>query len=435
MEFSKFGKKFTQNSGILQLMDDLGNALKSEQPINMLGGGNPARIDAVNQTYWQVFQSLAHGDVGSSAIESIGNYSTPQGDSKFIEALVSFFNRHYDWGITADNIALTNGSQNAFFYLFNLFGGKFDDGHDKSILLPLAPEYVGYADAHIDGKHFVAVNPLIDEVEHEGETGFFKYRVDFDTLENLAELQDGKIGAICCSRPTNPTGNVLTDDEMARLDALAQRYGIPLIIDNAYGMPFPNIIYSKATLTWHDNIILCFSLSKVGLPGVRTGIVLANPQVVKAISSLNAIVNLAPTRFGGAIATPLVQDDRLKDLSDNYIRPFYQGQARLAVRLLKAELGDLPAPYQNAMKIHQPEGAIFLWVWLKDLPITTVELYQRLKEKGTLVIPSEHFFVGVDTERYPHAHECIRLSIAQDDDTLKKGIATIGEVVRAVYGV
>ena len=439
MQFSKFGEKFTKNSGILQLMDDLGNALNSEQPINMLGGGNPARIDKVNQTYWSVFKTLAEGDMGSMAIENIGNYSTPQGDAKFIAALVDFFNRHYDWGLTTDNIALTNGSQNAFFYLFNLFGGQFDDqaqgSLDKKILLPLAPEYVGYADAHVDGQHFIAVPPSIEFVQHQGEDGFFKYRVDFDTLENLAELHSGEIGAICCSRPTNPTGNVLTDDEMARLEAIAKRFDIPLIIDNAYGMPFPNIIYSQATLNWNEQIILCFSLSKIGLPGVRTGIVVANPQVVKAISSLNAIVNLAPTRFGAAIATPLLQDDRLKDLSDNHIRPFYQGQAKLAVQLLKQELGDLPSPYNNAMKIHKPEGAIFLWVWFKDLPITTVELYERLKAKGTLIIPSEHFFVGVDTENFKHAHECIRLSIAQDDETLKKGIATIGEVVREVYKV
>ena len=437
MQFSKFGEKFIKNSGILQLMDDLGNALNSEQPINMLGGGNPARIDTVNQTYWSVFKSLAEGDMGSMAIENIGNYSTPQGDAKFIAALVDFFNRHYDWGLTTDNIALTNGSQNAFFYLFNLFGGQFDDqaqgSLDKKILLPLAPEYVGYADAHVDGQHFIAVPPSIEFVQHQGEDGFFKYRVDFDTLENLAELHNGEIGAICCSRPTNPTGNVLTDDEMARLEAIAKRFDIPLIIDNAYGMPFPNIIYSQATLNWNEQIILCFSLSKIGLPGVRTGIVVANPQVVKAISSLNAIVNLAPTRFGAAIATPLLQDDRLKDLSDNHIRPFYQGQAKLAVQLLKQELGDLPSPYNNVMKIHKPEGAIFLWVWFKDLPITTVELYARLKAKGTLIIPSEHFFVGVDTDNFKHAHECIRLSIAQDDETLKKGIATIGEVVRAVY--
>ena len=85
------------------------------------------------------------------------------------------------------------------------------------------------------------------------------------------------------------------------------------------------------------------------------------------------------------------------------------------------------------MKIHKPEGAIFLWVWFDDLPISTTELYQILKDQGTLIIPSEHFFVGVDTDNYPHAHQCIRLSIAQNDETLQKGIATIGRVVRELY--
>ncbi|WP_107928651.1 valine--pyruvate transaminase [Neisseria animaloris] len=427
MQFSAFGQQFTRNSGILQLMDDLGKALNSDRPVNMLGGGNPARIEAVNQTYREILQTLVDND---AAVESAGNYSTPQGDAKFIDALVGFFNREYGWGISADNIVLTNGSQNAFFYLFNLFGGRFNDNGgetDKTILLPLAPEYIGYADAHVDGKHFTAVPPRIEAVEHEGESGFFKYRVDFDALENLPELKAGKIGAICCSRPTNPTGNVLTDNEMARLDALAQAHGIPLIIDNAYGMPFPNIIYSKATLTWHDNIILCFSLSKIGLPGVRTGIIVAHPEVVKAVSALNAIVNLAPTRFGAAIATPLIQDGRLKNLSDTVVQPFYRKQAALAVSLLKKELDGYP------MKIHKPEGAIFLWIWFEGLPVSSHELYERLKAAGTLIIPSELFFVGMDTENYRHAHECIRMSIAQDEETLRKGIAAIGAAVRNLY--
>ena len=55
MKFSKFGQKFTQPTGISQLMDDLGDALKSDQPINMLGGGNPAKIDAVNELLaWRI---------------------------------------------------------------------------------------------------------------------------------------------------------------------------------------------------------------------------------------------------------------------------------------------------------------------------------------------------------------------------------------------
>ncbi len=433
MHFSNFGKKFTKNSGILQLMDDLGDALNSDKPVNMLGGGNPARIDVINQEFLDIYQSLAEGGLGSTAIESMSNYANPQGDIKFIEVLVDFFNRHYHWNLTTENIALTNGSQNAFFYLFNLFGGKFssDDGKEitKSILLPLTPEYIGYADAHIDGKHFIAVKPIIEDASYEGDTGFFKYRVDFASLEKLLAEKHDSIGAMCCSRPTNPTGNVLTDEEMAKLDTLAQKYQIPLIIDNAYGMPFPNIIYTQANLTWHDNIILCFSLSKVGLPSVRTGIIVASPQVVKAISCLNAIVNLAPTRFGGTIASPLLRDDRIKTLSDKHIRPFYQKQANLAVSLLKQQFINYP------VRIHKPEGAIFLWVWFENLPISTAELYQRLKQKGTLIIPSEHFFVGIDTSEFRHAHECIRLSIAQDDETLIKGIAMIGEVVKEAYSL
>ena len=431
MKFSKFGQKFTQPTGISQLMDDLGDALKSDQPINMLGGGNPARIDAVNEVFLETYRALGADDERNAALTSIGNYSNPQGDAAFIDALVGFFNRHYDWNLTADNIALTNGSQNAFFYLFNLFGGAFNEANnqsvDKSILLPLAPEYIGYSDVHVEGQHFVAVLPHIDEVTHEGEDGFFKYRVDFEALENLPALIEGRIGAICCSRPTNPTGNVLTDEEMSRLSDIAKRYEVPLIIDNAYGMPFPNIIYSDAHLTWDDNTILCFSLSKIGLPGARTGIIVADPDVIKAVSALNAVVNLSPTRFGGAIATPLLQDDRIKQLSDNEIKPFYQQQATTAVRLLKEAMGDYP------LMIHKPEGAIFLWLWFKDLPITTVELYEMLKKKGTLIVPSQYFFPGVDVDNYPHAHECIRMSIAADEQTLIDGIKVIGEVIRELY--
>ncbi|MGO2225550.1 MAG: valine--pyruvate transaminase [Psychrobacter celer] len=436
MKFSKFGQKFTQPTGISQLMDDLGDALKSDKPVNMLGGGNPARIEAVNDLFLETYQALGNDgsfreDINSTATTSMANYSNPQGDAAFIEALVGFFNRHYDWNLTADKIALTNGSQNAFFYLFNLFGGAFSDEKsksvDKSILLPLTPEYIGYSDVHIEGQHFTAVLPHIDEVTHDGEAGFFKYRVDFDALENLPALKEGRIGAICCSRPTNPTGNVLTDEEMARLAEIAKRYDVPLIIDNAYGMPFPNIIYSDVTLNWDDNTILCFSLSKIGLPGVRTGIIVAAPEVIAAVSAMNAVVNLSPTRFGASIATPLVKNDAIKDLSDNEIKPFYQQQAKKAIALLKQELGDYP------LMIHKPEGAIFFWLWFKDLPITTLELYDILKEKGTLIVPSQYFFPGVDVSDYQHAHECIRMSIAADEDTLAKGIAVIGEVVRKLY--
>ncbi|UOP04889.1 valine--pyruvate transaminase [Conchiformibius kuhniae] len=431
MQFSDFGQHFTRESAILQLMDDLGKAL-AQEGVNMLGGGNPARIPAVNALFAEVLRDIANGDDCAAAVENIGNYSEPQGDRAFLNTVAAFLRRHYGWSVSAENLALTNGSQNAFFYLFNLFGGAFTDNQgntvQKSVLLPLAPEYVGYADVQVGGSRFVSVPPQIENVQYGGRDGFFKYRIDFDALEKLPQWAAGEIGAVCCSRPTNPSGNVLTDAEMARLDALARRHGVPLIIDNAYGMPFPNIIHRDAELVWHDNIILCFSLSKVGLPGVRCGIVLARPEVIRAITALNAVVNLAPTRFGAAVAAPLLQDDRLKTLADNVIRPFYRRQADLAVSLLQKEMADLP------VRIHLPEGAIFLWLWFEGLPAGSDELYRRLKARGTLVIPSEPFFVGIDTAQFCHARECVRISIAQDQAVLARGIAAIAAEARALYG-
>ncbi|MPV85710.1 valine--pyruvate transaminase [Ostreibacterium oceani] len=418
MILSKFGEKMTQKSGILQLMDDMGDAMKSDQPINMLGGGNPAMIPAAMDIFAETF-AAAQADMG----RYIGRYASPQGDAQFIDALVSYLNRHYHWGISEKNIVLTNGSQNAFFYLFNLFSGEYADGSEKKILLPLAPEYIGYSDVHTRGQHFVSQKAKIETTAFEGQTGFFKYRVDFSHLH-----LDDRIGAMCCSRPTNPTGNVLTDAEMHQLSALAASQAIPFIVDDAYGMPFPNIVFSDATLTWNPNQILCLSLSKVGLPGVRTGIVIADEPVIQAMSALNAIVSLSPNNFGASLATQLLQNDTMKHLSDEIIRPFYLDKVRYAIALLKKELDGYP------LRIHQPEGAIFLWLWFEGLPITTAMLYQQLKSAGTLIIPGEYFFPGIaDLPNYRHAHECIRMSYAQDEAVLEKGIAEIGRQVRQLY--
>ena len=55
MHLSKFGEKFTKDAGILELMDDLGNALSVNKDILMLGGGNPGRIPEVQKIFKIVF--------------------------------------------------------------------------------------------------------------------------------------------------------------------------------------------------------------------------------------------------------------------------------------------------------------------------------------------------------------------------------------------
>lgn len=413
MQFSKFGEKFNQYSGITQLMDDLNDGLRTPGAI-MLGGGNPAAIPAMLDYFHQASEEmLASGEL----VAALTNYDGPQGKDVFVKALAQLFRETYGWDISEKNISLTNGSQSGFFYLFNLFAGQQPDGSHKKVLLPIAPEYIGYGDAGIDEDIFVSYHPEIELLDN----GLFKYHVDFEKL-----TVDDSVAAICASRPTNPTGNVLTDEEVRKLDKLARENNIPLIIDNAYGLPFPNIIFEDVEPFWNENTILCMSLSKLGLPGVPCGIVIASEEITQALTNMNGIISLAPGSVGPALANHIIAKGDLLKLSSEVIKPFYKQKSQRAVELLQQAITD------KRFRIHKPEGAIFLWLWFDELPITTMELYQRLKARGVLIVPGEYFFIGQKDE-WDHAHQCLRMNYVQDDEMMQKGIAIIAEEVEKAY--
>ncbi|MEZ9349336.1 valine--pyruvate transaminase [Vibrio splendidus] len=413
MQFSKFGEKFNRYSGITRLMDDLNDGLRTPGAI-MLGGGNPAAIPAMLDYFNQASADmLASGEL----IAALTNYDGPQGKDSFIKSLAAMLKETYGWDISEKNISLTNGSQSGFFYLFNLLAGQQPDGSHKKILLPIAPEYIGYGDAGIDDDIFISYHPEIELLENRQ----FKYHVDFEQLK-----VDDSVAAICASRPTNPTGNVLTDEEVRKLDKLARENNIPLLIDNAYGLPFPNIIFEDVEPFWNENTILCMSLSKLGLPGVRCGIVIASEEVTQALTNMNGIISLAPNSVGPAIANHMIEKGDLLRLSSEVIKPFYKDKSLRAVELLQEAIDD------PRFRIHKPEGAIFLWLWFDELPITTMELYDRLKARGVLIVPGEYFFIGQEDE-WDHAHQCLRMNYVQDDEAMQKGISIIAEEVKKAY--
>ncbi|ELE2167662.1 valine--pyruvate transaminase [Vibrio fluvialis] len=413
MQFSTFGEKFNRYSGITQLMDDLNDGLRTPGAI-MLGGGNPAAIPEMLDYFKLTSEEmLADG----SLIAAMTNYDGPQGKDVLVKALAKLLRDTYGWDISEKNISLTNGSQSGFFYLFNLLAGRQPNGSFKKILLPLAPEYIGYGDAGIDEDIFVSYHPEIELLDN----GLFKYHVDFEQLK-----VDESVAAICASRPTNPTGNVLTEEEVHKLDKLARDNNIPLIIDNAYGVPFPNIIFEDVEPFWNDNTILCMSLSKLGLPGVRCGIVIASEAITQALTNMNGIISLAPGSVGPALAHRIIEKGDLLRLSQEVIKPFYRQKSQRAVELLKQAIDD------PRFRIHKPEGAIFLWLWFDELPITTMELYRRLKARGVLIVPGEYFFIG-QKEDWAHAHQCLRMNYVQSDDAMQQGIAIIAEEVQKAY--
>lgn len=419
MEFSKFGQKFGANSGITSLMDDLGEALGGESDMIMMGGGNPAHIPEVQDAFKLRLQSILNTQNDFASL--VGTYDPPQGNLSFIRELKDLLNAEFSWGLSTENIALTNGSQSAFFMLFNLLAGEHSEGIFKKIQLPLTPEYIGYSDSGLTDNFFHANKPAIEIIDNES----FKYHVDFDAL-SIAD----NCAAICVSRPTNPTGNVLTDNEILKLDTLAKKNHVPLIIDGAYGTPFPGLIFSDATPFWNENVVLCLSLSKFGLPAARTGIVIARPEIIKAISSMNAIMNLATGSFGSLMAVNLLKSREIISLSQTVVKPYYEDKAMRARDFLLQKLKGLP------VKLHKVEGAMFLWLWLKDCPVDNETLYQRLKIKGVLIVSGHHFFPGLnptEANAWQHTKECLRITYSQHENLVMSGLEIIAEEVHFAY--
>ena len=412
MQFSRFCDRFADRTGIVQLMDDLGNAMGTDSDVLMLGGGNPGHIPEVQQYIHESMQGILENPAEFSHV--IGDYGSPQGDISFIHVLAEFLRRELNWNIGSENIVLTAGSQAGFFYLFNMLGGEFADGQFKRILLPLTPEYIGYADVGLVDNLFISYRPEIEILDDH----LFKYHVNFHDLQITPD-----IGAICVSRPTNPTGNVLTNAELVHLQEIADKHHIPLIIDNAYGLPFPNIVFTEATPLWTENTIICMSLSKLGLPGTRTGIIIGPEELIKAITNINAVLNLALGNFGPALVRDMISSGEISKVCDSLIRPYYQAKSEQTMRWIQREMADLD------YYVHKPEGAIFLWLWFPEMKISSEELYQRLKSKGVLIISGHHFFPGL-VDDWEHRHQCIRLTYSMHPAQVEEAIGIIADEVR-----
>ncbi len=417
-DFSILGHKLASRCGILELMDDLGQAMTTDPTMRMLGGGNPAHIPAV-QAIWRERMAAMLAD-GGAYDRMLANYDAPRGNPHFLNALAEFLQAECGWAVKPENLAVTPGGQTALFMLFNLLGGPSPSGQMKRILLPLVPEYIGYENQGTSADFFIACRPIIERLPGN----VFKYHVDFEAVAQA--LKQG-VAALCISRPTNPSGNVLSDAEVQRLSDMANEHGVPFIIDGAYGLPFPGAIFSNAQPLWNENIVLTLSLSKLGLPGTRTGIVVATPEIAAAIAAMTAVIGLANTNIGQQLALPLLQNRSLGALSREVIRPFYEQRSQLAQTVLHEAFGRAHVPYA----VHRSEGAFFLWLWLPGLPIATRELYRRLKARKVLVVPGEYFFYGLGEggEAWEHQRQCLRLTFSQAPEIVREGIEIIADEV------
>ncbi|MBW4560800.1 MAG: valine--pyruvate transaminase [Mojavia pulchra JT2-VF2] len=415
---TKFGAQMSNLTGVRAIMKDIVETLQSGagQELINLSAGNPLILPAVERLWRDcTAELLASSEYG----EVVCRYGSSQGYAPFIEAIANDFNRRYGLNLTERNILVTPGSQTLYFYAVNAFGGYTNTGELKQIVLPLSPDYTGYGGICLVPEALTAYKPAldIDTANHR-----FKYRPDFSQL-SITE----NTGCVLFSRPCNPTGNVLTDEEVRKIAALAAPYDVPVLIDSAYAPPFPALNFTDMSLIFGENILHCTSLSKAGLPGERIGIAIGNERMIQVLESFQTNASLHSSRYGQAIAARAINSGALAEIAEQVIRPFYQNKFSVLENTLDASMPkDLP------WFLHRGEGAIFAWLWLEDLPITDWEFYQELKQVGVIVVPGSTFFPGLKDE-WQHKHQCLRISLTGSDEELVTGMRRLAKVAEQVY--
>jgi valine--pyruvate aminotransferase len=417
-DLTQFGEQMSQLTGVRAIMKDISETLRasSDRDLINMSAGNPVILPEVEQLWRDCTADLLSS---SEYGEVVCRYGESQGYQPFIDVIKADFNKRYGLNLSDRNILITPGSQCLYFFAANTLGGYSSSGQLKQIVLPLSPDYTGYGGVSLVPESLVAYKPTLDL---DATAHRFKYRPDFSQLEI-----NENAGCVIFSRPCNPTGNVLTEDEVKKIAAMAAPYDVPVFVDSAYAPPYPALNFTDMTPIFGGNIIHCMSLSKAGLPGERIGIAIGDERTIQILQSFQTNLCIHSSRYGQAIAARAIASGALAEIAETVIRPYYQQKFTvLETTLDRAMPKDLP------WFLHRGEGAIFAWMWFQDLPMTDWELYQELKKVGVIAVPGSSFFPGL-REDWKHKHECIRLSLTASDEAIEMGMERLAKVVEEVF--
>ncbi len=418
LALTQVGAQMSQLTGVRAIMKDIIATLQASQGQSFinLSAGNPVILPEIEQLWRDctlaLLNSAEYGDV-------VCRYGVSQGYEPLIEAVITDFAQRYGVTLSTNQVLITPGSQALYYLAANAFGGYTQSGQLKEVLLPLSPDYTGYGGICLVPEALRACQPHLelDEAAHR-----FKYRPDFTQLQ-----VDHATGCLIFSRPCNPTGNVLSEAEVHQIADLAAPFDVPVLVDAAYGPPYPALNYTPLTPLFGGNLVHCMSLSKAGLPGERIGIAIGDETVIQVLEAFQTNVCIHSGRYGQAIAARAIRSGALATLSEQVIRPHYQAKLQLLETTLTQHLpDDLP------WFLHRGEGAIFAWLWLRDLPMTDWDLYQRLKQVGVIVVPGQSFFPGLRAD-WPHTRQCLRISLTASEAEIEAGMQRLAAIVTDVY--
>ena len=404
--------RLCKDSSIIRIAEDikLTQSFHKDKIWTNLGVGSPYITTEIHNFWNEVVQSLDH-ELLTRNLEKYGEFG---GTLSLKKIICTVFNAELGWEIEPENVLITNGSQNLFYMLSCIFTAKNGPYDNKKILIPMVPEYPGYGALTIDPNSIDAIlglENILDEYT-------FQYQIDIDMINSITT----DYSSVLLSQPKNPSGGVLSEQELVFLQKFSQKRNIPLIIDSAYGNPFPSLCYEPISLPLTENMLYSFSLSKCGIPASRVGIAIGEKYLIKALLNFQCNSSIQPAIYGQMLAEKALNGMRLLSFCQEHLKPLYWAKYMIAMSCLKLFFEDVQ------WQVHKYEGGMFLWLRFLHKDLFDSDIYDEAKKEQLIVIPGSIFFFGVSDE-IKKTQACIRISLAVEDDELQRGFQILSRVV------
>ncbi len=253
---------------------------------------------------------------------------------------------------------------------------------------------------------FIGVKPVKVPLSEKN-----KFRMDPDDIRS--RITD-KTRLILMNSPQNPTGAVMTKDEVEEVANIAREHDVYLLTDEIYGKMTYDEEHHSPTLSDHckERVIMLNGWSKAySMTGWRLGYAIGPPVVIEKMGLISqTLVSCVP---------PFIQRAGIAALTgDQSVITTMMGEFRKRRDLIVGGLNSLPG-----VTCIKPEGAFYAFPNISGTGLTCVEFSDlMLEEAGVAACPGMYFGdCGKGFVRFSYASSLLQI---------EQAIEKMGEVLR-----
>ncbi len=327
--------------------------------------------------------------------EHFTKYTAVAGIPEVREAISTYYKRNYAISPKPENFILSNGGKQCLYMLLLCL---LNEGED--VLIP-TPYWTSYPDM----VSLVGANPVFAETTVENG-----YRINIEILEKSLTP---KTKLLILNSPSNPSGVTYSQKEIDEIITWAIKKNIFVIADEVYDqLVYDEKYQSSASKLWEQNpdkIAIVNALSKsFAMTGWRLGYILGHESLIKELTKIQGQMTSNVSSIGqkAAIAALTASYDCIYTMKEAFKR--------------RRDFAYQEISSWNNVTCPKPEGAFYLF---PDVSKLFCEKYKNATELCTFLL--ENANVAIMPGDAFGSPNCVRISYAVSDETLKKALTAI----------